>query len=167
MVNWTQYGQLNSPFESLGYEKALYAEKKKKEIFTDSRAYLDGRSAFLNGIKDEVNNSFTSMMGKLDGLPFSEKERIAKEEARRTKDRMYEIMNSIWPGADLAYGQQQNLNVASAVVAGNVVVDNANIAGKKVKVARAKKTPAKKPKAALKAKEPAAPKAKKGKKPKK
>ena len=158
MTDWTRYGQLNSPFESLGYERELYAEKKKKEIFTDSRAYLDRRSNFLNGIKDEVNNSFTSMMGKLDGVPFSEKERIAKEEARRTKDRMYEIMNSIWPGSDLAYGQQQNLNVASAVVAGNVVVDNASIAGKKVKVARAKKTPAKKPKAK---KEPAAPKAKK------
>ena len=163
MTDWTRYGQLISPYESLGYERELYAETKKKEIFTNSRGYLDGRSDFLNGIKDEVNNSFTKMMKQLKDIPFSEKERIANEEARRTKDRMYEIMNSIWPGADLAYGQQQNLNVASAVVAGNVVVDNA----KKVKVARAKKTPAKKPKAALKAKEPAAPKAKKGKKPKK
>ena len=39
MTDWTRYGQLNSPFESLGYERELYAEKKKKEIFTDSRAY--------------------------------------------------------------------------------------------------------------------------------
>ena len=49
---------------------------------------------------------------------------------------MTDIMNTVWPSSDLAFGQQQN--VANAVVAGNVVVDDV----RKIKVVKAKKRPA-------------------------
>lgn len=145
---WLNFGQLTSPFEKLGYDKVLFGETKKKEIFTDTKNYLDNRQKFLNSMPDIINGAWESIMNdtNLSGVPFSEKERLANQHAEKTKDRYHEIMNTVWPAPEVAYGQQQNLNVASNVASGNVVVKEQASVEKKIKAqtVKAKKTPVRK-----------------------
>lgn len=121
-INWFSYGQLKSPFERLGLDETLYKEQKKKELFTDTKNYLTSRNTLLQTMMPEINNLWKKQMDspQLQSIPISERTRLADKMAVSMANQFKQIVEELYPNADMAYKQQSNNIIAENIVAGNI-----------------------------------------------
>lgn len=138
-TNWTEYGELVSPFERLGFEDKLYQEERKKALFTDTKNYLTQRSDFMQKSEKQISDAWKGVMDTLKGVPYQEKKRIADKVAKRTYDEWKLMSEELYPDGKAALQNAGNLGATVALAEGNLAI-NPNSTSTKSKRGRPKKT---------------------------
>eukprot|EP01080_Neovahlkampfia_damariscottae_P012727 gene12727-6920_t len=122
--SWIGYSRYQSPADELGVTDQLYKNRKKTDLYTGTKSYLENRNKLMDGFSAQINKAYKSVMDgelKAQGVPTAERDRIAMKVARNTKDMLFQTLEDIYSMAEKAYGNMEAISTSNNVAEGNVV----------------------------------------------
>lgn len=122
LEKWSEFGVLQSPFVTLGLEKDFYKQKKKSELYTDTKKYLNKRNKYIESIGDKVNDEWINTMKEMKDVAFGERKALADKIAKKVAFDHLKIADELYPNANQALEQAANISKVTDIVEGNLSV---------------------------------------------